>query len=159
MTTNTVSATSEFSEFFLVDISERVNQAMTVLRATEREEFKTLYRIMNLSTRTVWVSANKPEYNEVCLETLDFEEQVKEYWTGYMFDIANSVDDELGQLPVYTDPFDRIVTGMLATTEALSEYGFKYFSVQNDVQARELIEDDNIIAIEVNESGTHVFRG
>lgn len=159
MTANNTNATSEFSEFILVDINERVNQAMTVLRATERGEFKPLHRFMNLTSGTVYVTTGEPRYNEVCLETLDFNAQVEEYWRGYMFDIANSVDDELGNLPAGTDSFSCIVTGIMATTEALNEYGFKYFQVQSDTQAREMTECGDIIAIEINENGAHVFRG
>lgn len=155
----TVTATPEFTEFYLVDINENVNRAMTVYHAVDYGEFKPLYLIMNLTTGTRYVSSNEPGHDEVVVETLSFDEQVEEYWAGYMFDASNRADDEVSQYPIYRDSFDKICSAMNAVEVELGVYGFKWFKCDDIDQVRELTGAGDIMAIMATESGVCVFRG
>lgn len=155
----TATATPEFHEFYLVDINENVNRAMTVYHAVDYGEFKPLHLVMNLTTGARYVSANEPGHDEVVIETLSFDEQVEEYWAGYMFDVSNRADDEVSQYPIYRDSFDRICSAMTAVEVELGRYAFNWFKCDDIDQVRELTSSGDIMAIEVTENGCNVFRG
>lgn len=158
--TATSSATSyEFHEFYLVDINEKVNRAMTVYHAMELGEFKPLRLVMNLTTGVRYVSTGEPDYDEVIIETLTFDEQVEEYWSGYMFDVSNKADDEVSQYPIYRDSFTKICSAMTAVEMELGAYGFNWFKCDDIDQVRELTGAGDIMAIEITENGCNIFRG
>lgn len=159
MTTNNSAATPEFHEFYLVNISERVNRAATVYHAMACGDFKPLRLIMDLATGTRYISANEPGNDEVVIETLSFDEQVEEYWAGYMFDASNRADDEISQYPIYNDSFDRICNAMVEVELELGAYGFNWVKCEDADQVRELIGFGDVMAIEVTENGCSVFRG
>ena len=159
MTANNTAAAPEFHEFYLVDISERVNRAATVYHAMACDEFKPLRLVMNLVTGTRYVSANEPGQDEVVIETLPFDEQVEEYWAGYMFDASNRADDEISQYPIYRDSFDKICDAMVEVELELGAYGFNWVKCDDIDQVREVTSSGDVMAIEVTECGCNVFRG
>ena len=159
MTTNNNNATPEFRTFYLVDINERVNRAMTVYHAMACGDFKPLHLVMDLATGTRYVSANEPGQDEVVIETLPFDEQVEEYWAGYMYDASNRADDEISQYPIYRDSFDKICSAMVEVELELGAYGFNWVKCDDIDQVRELTGAGDIMAIEVAESGCSVVRG
>ena len=146
MTTNNSAATPEFHEFYVVDISERVNRAATVYHAMACGDFKPLHLIMNLATGTRYVSANEPGNDEVVIETLTF-------------DASNRADDEISQYPIYNDSFDKICSAMVEVELELGAYGFNWVKCEDADQVRELTSFGDIMAIEVTECGCSVFRG
>ena len=159
MTTNNNNATPEFCRFYLVDINERVNRAMTVYHAMSCGDFKPLHLVMDLATGTRYVSANEPGQDEVVIETLSFDEQVEEYWAGYMYDASNRADDTISQYPIYRDSFDKICSAMVEVELELGAYGFNWVKCDDIDQVRELTGAGDIIAIEVTENGCHIFKG
>lgn len=159
MTANNSTATTEFHEFYLVDISERVNRAATVYHAMACDEFKPLHLVMNLATGTRYISANEPGNDEVVIETLTFDEQVEEYWAGYMFDASNRADDEISQYPIYHDSFDKICSAMVEVELELGAYGFNWVKCDDIDQVREVTSSGDVMAIEVTENWCRVFRG
>ena len=159
MATNNINATPEFHQFYLVDISERVNRAATVYHAMACDEFKPLRLIMNVVTGTRYVSANEPGQDEVVIETLSFDEQVEEYWAGYMYDASNRADDEISQYPIYRDSFDKICDAMVEVELELGAYGFNWVKCDDIDQVREVTSSGDVMAIEVTENGCSVFRG
>ena len=159
MTTNNNNATPEYREFYLVDINERVNRAMTVYHAMACGDFKPLHLVMDLVTGTRYVSANEPGQDEVIIETLSFDEQVEEYWAGYMYDASNRADDEISQYPIYHDSFDKICSAMVEVELELGAYGFNWVKCDDIDQVRELTGAGDIMAIEVTENGCHIFKG
>ena len=159
MTVNNSNATPEFHEFYMVDISERVNRAATVYHAMACGELKPLRLITNVATGTRYVSANEPGQDEVVIETLSFDEQVEEYWAGYVLDASNSADDEISQYPIYRDSFDKICDAMVEVELELGAYGFNWVKCHDIDLVRELTSSGDIMAIEVTECGCSVFRG
>ena len=159
MTTNNTAAAPEFHQFYVVDINERVNRAMTVYHAMACGEFKPLHLVTDVVTGTRYVSANEPSHNEVVIETLSFDEQVEEYWAGYMYDASNRADDKISQYPIYRDSFDKICSAMVEVELELGAYGFNWVKCDDIDPVRELTGAGDIMAIEVTENGCHIFKG
>ena len=159
MTANNTSAAPEFREFYVIDRDRDDNRAMVVYRAMERDEFKPMHLVMDVTTGTRWVTTNTPSCHEVVIHELTFDEQVNELFDSAVFAISNEADDRASlQLPS-GDSFTDVNVVMCEVTRGLNSYGFKWYMVPTAEQARDMIECDGAMVIEVTECGCSVFRG
>lgn len=159
MTTNNTNTAPKFHEFYVIERERDDNRAMVVYRAMERNEFKPMYLVMDVTTGTRWVTTNTPSCNEVVIYELSFDEQVYELFDSAVFAISNEADDRASlQLPS-GDSFTDVNIVMSEVTRGLNSYGFTWYMVPTSEQARDMIECDGAMVIEVTENGCHVFRG
>ena len=157
--TATTTCTTEFHEFYVVDRERDDNRAMVVYRAMERNEFQSMRLVMDVTTGTRWVTTNTPSCHEVVIHELTFDEQVDELFDSAVFDISNEADDRASHQLPSGDTFTDVNVVMSEVTRGLNSYGFKWYMVPTAEQARDLIECDDAMVIEVTENGCSVFRG
>lgn len=157
--TATTTCTTEFHEFYVVDRERDDNRAMVVYRAMERDEFRSMRLVMDVTTGTRWVTTNTPSCHEVVIHELTFDEQVDELFDSAVFDISNEADDRASHKLHSGDTFTDVNVVMSEVTRGLNSYGFKWYMVPTAEQARDLIECDDAMVIEVTENGCSVFRG
>ena len=156
--TATATSTAKFHEFYVIDRDREENRAMVVYRSMERDEFKPLHYVENVETGARCVTSDTLGRNDVVLHDLTFEEMVDEYFTGAIFTVSNEADDRASlQLPS-GDSFTDVNVVMSEVTRGLNSYGFKWYMVPTAEQAREMIECNEAMVIEVTENGCHVFR-
>lgn len=155
----TATATTKFHEFYVIDRDRDENRAIVVYRAMERDEFKPMYLVMDVTTGTRWVTTNTPSCNEVVIHELSFDEQVDELFDSAVFAISNEADDRASHQLPSGDSFMDVNVVMSEVTRGISSYGFKWYMVPTPEQAREMIECGEAMVIEVTENGCHVFRG
>lgn len=159
MTTNNSAAAPEFYEFYVIDRDRDENRAMVVYRAMERDEFRPMYLVMDVTTGTRWVTTNTPSCHEVVVHELSFDEQVDELFNSAVFAISNEADDRASHQLPSGDSFTDVTVVMSEVTRGLNSYGFKWYMVPTAEQARYMIECDDAMVIEVTECGCSVFRG
>lgn len=157
--TVTTTSTSKFHEFYVIDRDREENRAMVVYRAIERGEFKPLRLVMDVVTGTRYVTANTLGNHEVVIHELSFDEQVDELFDSAVFAISNEADDRASHQLPSGDSFTDVNVVMSEVTHGLNSYCFKWYMVPTAEQAREMIECDEAMVIEVTENGCHVFRG
>lgn len=154
----TATATPEFHEFYCISRDEDQNRAIVVYRALERDEFKPMHLVMDVTTGTRWVTTNTPSCHEVVIYELTFDEQVYELFDSAVFAISNEADDRASHQLPSGDSFTDVNVVMSEVTRGLNNYGFKWYMVPTAEQAREMIECDEAMVIEVTENGCNVFR-
>lgn len=157
--TATATSTSTFREFYVIDRDREENRAMAVYRAMERDEFKPMHLVMDVTTGTRWVTTNTPSCHEVVIHELTFDEQVDEFFDSAVFAISNEADDRASHQLPSGDSFTDVNVVMSEVTRGLNSYGFKWYMVPTPEQARDMIEYDEAMVIEVTENGCHIFRG
>lgn len=157
--TVTTTSTSKFHEFYVIDRDREENRAMVVYRTMEANEFKPLHLVENVETGTRYVTSNQLGYNEVIIHDLTFDEQVDELFDSAVFAISNEADDRASHQLPSGDSFTDVNVVMSEVARGLNSYGFKWYMVPTAEQAREMIECDEAMVIEVTENGCHVFRG
>lgn len=156
--TATATSTSKFHEFYVIDRDRDENRAMAVYRSMERDEFKPMHLVMDVTTGTRWVTTNTPSCHEVIIHELSFDEQVDELFDSAVFAISNEADDRASHQLPSGDSFTDVNVVMSEVTRGLNSYGFKWYMVPTAEQAREMIECNEAMVIEVTENGCHVFR-
>ena len=155
----TATSNPEFHEFYVIDRDRDDNRAMVVYRAMERDEFRPMHLVMDVTTGTRWVTTNTPSCHEVVIHELTFDEQVDEFFNSAVLAITNEADDRASlQLPS-GDSFTAVNTVMSAVTRGPNRYGLQWYMVPTAEQARDMIECDDAMVIEVTENGCSVFRG
>lgn len=75
-----------------------------------------------------------------------------------MFAISNEADDRASHQLPSGDSFTDVNVVMSEVTRGLNSYGFKWYMVPTAEQAREMIECNEAMVVEVTEDGCHVFR-
>lgn len=128
-------------------------------RDVECDEFKPMHLVMDVTTGTRWVTTNTPSCHEVVIHELTFDEQVDELFDSAVFAISNEADDRASLQLHSGDSFTDVNAVMSEVTRGLNSYGFKWYMVPTFEQARDMIECDESMVIEVTENGCHVFRG
>lgn len=156
--TATTTSTAKFHEFYVIDRDREENRAMVVYHTMEANEFKPLRHVENVETETRYVTSDALGRNEVELNSLTFEEMVDEYFTGAIFTVSNEADDRASHQLPSGDSFTDVNIVMSEVTRGLNSYGFKWYMVPTAEQAREMIECNEAMVIEVTENGCHVFR-
>ena len=155
----TATATPRFHEFYCIDRNEDCNRAMAVYRAMERDEFKPMHLVMDVTTGTRWVTSNAPSANEVIVHDLTFDEMVDEAFDGAIFAISNEADDRASHELPTCDDFNDVTTVMCEVMHGLNTFGFKWYTCATAEQACECMDMRDAMVIEVTENGCHVFRG
>ena len=155
----TATSTPEFHQFYVVNGDEDCNRAITVYRTMEANEFKPLRLVMDVETGTRYVTSNQLGRNEVIIHDLTLQEQVSEYFTSAIFAISNDADERASLQVNGCDSFNDVTIVMCEVEWGLNEYGFKWYMVPTAEQARDMIECDGAMVIEVTENGCSVFRG
>lgn len=156
--TATATSTTKFHEFYVIDRDRDDNRAMAVYRSMERDEFKPMHLVMDVETGTRYVTSNQLGRNEVIIHDLTFDEQVDELFDSAVFAISNEADDRASHQLPSGDSFTDVNVVMSEVTRGLNSYGFKWYMVPTAEQAREMIECNEAMVIEVTENGCHVFR-
>lgn len=156
--TATATSTTKFHEFYVIDRDRDDNRAMAVYRSMERDEFKPMHLVMDVETGTRYVTSNQLGRNEVIIHDLTFDEQVDELFDGAIFTVSNEADDRASHQLPSGDSFTDVNVVMSEVTRGLNSYGFKWYMVPTAEQAREMIECNEAMVIEVTENGCHVFR-
>ncbi len=155
----TATATPEFHEFYCIDANEDQNRSIAVYRAMERGEFKPLRLVMDAVTGTRYVTANTLGNHEVIIHDLTFQEQVDEVLTGSIFSISNEADDRASLHLPTGDAFNDVNFVMCEVEHGLNEFGFKWYTVATDKDARDMMAMRDALVIEVTENGAYFFRG
>lgn len=155
----TATSTPEFHQFYVVNGDEDCNRAMTVYRTMEANEFKPLHLVMDMETGTSYVTSNQLGQNEVIIQDLTLQEQVSEYFTSAIFAISNDADDRASLQLTSFDSFYDVTIVMCEVEWGLNKYGFKWYTVADSEQARDMMYIHDAMVIEVTECGCRVFRG